>query len=230
MKIGICDDIPEERQQIANYCQNLGYTDIFLYDSGEELLNSPECSSLTLLFLDIEMDGMSGIEVKKILEQSNPYTYIVFNTTHQEMMPEAFGCNVISFISKPFSELSIQHSIEKAVFLSRDFFPVRIDEKKTLSCKDILYLHTEQKYTIFYTLNGESFSARKPLKEWVIELDDLGFSPISRSAMINLKYYVDIRGKNVVLRQDVRITISRRYVNLLKEKFQNYMLLMMRHA
>ncbi len=194
------------------------------------MLNSPECVLITLLFLDIEMDDISGIEVKRILEQKNVHTFIVFNTMHQELMSEAFGCNVISFITKPFSKHMIQRSIEKAAFLTKDYFPIHLDEKVVLACGDILYLHAEDKYTIFYTLAGESFSTRKPLKEWCEELEELGFARVSRSAMINMKYYVAVHGKNVVLQQKTELPISRRYINPLKQQFQNYMLQMMRHA
>lgn len=228
MKIGICDDVAEARQQIMDLCRKLGYEDIFLFQSGEELIESPECSSLTLLFLDIEMNGMNGIEVKNILEQSCPFTLIIFYTTHQELMPDAFGRNVISFISKPFSEQSIKHSIEKASFLSRDFYPVKIDDKTAIPCKDILYLHAEQKYTIFYTEDGRSFTSRKSLKDWGKELDELGFCPVSRSAVINLKHYMKIYEKKIILYNNMSIPISRRYMNLLKQKFDTYMFRMLR--
>ena len=53
MKIGICDDDPKTREQLNNLCHNLGYIDTYQFDSGEELLSSDICPSLTLVFLDI---------------------------------------------------------------------------------------------------------------------------------------------------------------------------------
>ena len=111
MKIGICDDDPKTREQLNNLCHKLGYIDTYQFDSGEELLSSDICHSLTLVFLDIEMNGMTGIEVKNILEQKCPFTLIIFNTSHEEQIKDAFGRNVISFISKPFSEISIKTNI-----------------------------------------------------------------------------------------------------------------------
>jgi DNA-binding LytR/AlgR family response regulator len=227
MKIGICDDAAESRKQTADFCRELGYNKIFLFNSGKELLNSPECFSLTLLFLDIEMCGMNGIEVKNILEQSSPSTFIVFLTSHQELMPNAFGRNVIFFLSKPLSKHSLEIAIEKAAFLTKDFVPIRIDKKTELLCKNILYLHAEQKYTVFYTENGESFLSRKSLKYWGENLDKLGFCSISRATIINLKHFVSICKKNVILRGNISLPISRRYIALLNEQFNSYMLHMM---
>ena len=87
MKIAICDDVIED------------------------FLNAPDSSQFHLLFLDIEMKGLTGIELKTLLEKTNPSIFIVFTTTHEEMMPEAFGRNVISFLTKPLDLNSIKHCI-----------------------------------------------------------------------------------------------------------------------
>lgn len=228
MKIGICDDIREEREQAKRYCQKLGYNDIALFSSGEELLNCTDLSMLNLLFLDIEMEGISGIDVKNKLEQTNPSTFIVFCTTHQELMPNAFGRNVISFLTKPFDQRPIEQCIKKAAFLSKEFYPISIDEKTAIPCKDILYLHAEQKYTIFYITNGKTFTTRKSLKNWAEELEALGFCPISRAAVINLKHYIKTNNKQVFLYNDIVLPISRRYLQILEKKFDEYILHMMK--
>lgn len=222
MKIAICDDIFEERKRIQDYCHNLGYTNIVLYTCGEDFLNSSDIASINLLFLDIEMDNMTGIEVKNILERTNPSTYIVFTTTHQELMPEAFGRNVISFLTKPFTERSVKHCLTKATYLTMDFFPIAINEQTTIPCQDIVYLHSENKYTIFYTTDGNSISSRVPLTTWKDTLDEFGFCFISRSILINLKYYKEICKKSVILTNDIELPVSRRFLPALEDAFKHY--------
>ncbi len=228
MKIGICDDFAKDRECIKNYCMDLGYGDVHTYSSGEELLDSPEHSSLNLLFLDIELDGINGIQIKNMLERTNPSTFIVFSTTHHELMPDAFGRSVINFLTKPYSEHSIDNCIKRAAFLDRDYYPISIDEATTLPCRDILYLYTDQKYTIFYTEDGTTFSTRKPLKVWAEELKDLGFCPISRSAIINLKHYIKPKNKQAILSGNISLPISRRYKSTLESRFDTYILNMTR--
>lgn len=228
MKIGICDDDPKTREQLNNLCHNLGYIDTYQFDSGEELLSSDICPSLTLVFLDIEMNGMTGIEVKNILEQKCPFTLIIFNTSHEEQIKDAFGRNVISFISKPFSEISIKTNIERAAALSCNFLPIKINDEVSVPCQDILYVTSEHKYSIFYTNNGNSFSSRKALKDWAKELEEFDFYPISRGIIINLKHYKKIQDKKVVLYNGMSFPISRRYSNLLKLKFDEYTLKLLR--
>lgn len=226
MKIGICDDQSEERNLLTEYCHHLGYQNISTFSSGSELLNSPELTSLDLVFLDIEMDGISGIEVKKQLEQVSPTTLIVFCTTHQELMPDAFGRNVIFFLTKPIAEHAVEQCIKQAAYFLKDFYPIVIDKNVTLTCRDILYLQSEHKYTNIYTEDGTSYLTRKALREWKEELSELGFCAISRSAVINLKYYTKLIEKNrkVLMQNGVTIPISRHYQNELREKMDAFML------
>ena len=228
MNIGICDDDKQTRKQLSDLCQNLGYNKVYEFKSGEELLNSDICSKLTLVFLDIEMSGMTGIDVKNKMEKSCPFTLIIFNTSHNEKVNDAFGRNVISFIYKTFSEISIRHNIEKAAFLCRNFLPIKIDNNTSIPCEDILYLCSEQKYSIFHTKNGNSILSRKPLKNWAKELDEFDFCPISRSTIINLKHYKKIENKTIILYNGASFPISRRYTNLVQKRFDQYILDMMR--
>lgn len=222
MKIGICDDQFSEREQIKTICSTLGYSDILLFSSGEALFESTYLPAINLLFLDIELDGISGIEIKNQLELSNPATFIVFITTHQELMPDAFGHNVLSFLTKPLSEHSVIRCIKKAAYLMKDFYKVVINTNTTLLCKNILYLHSEQKYTVFYTTNGETYVTKKSLKEWKTELENLGFCPVSRSTIINLKHFKMIEENRVFLSPNISLPVSRRYMQLLKEKSVSY--------
>lgn len=226
MKIGICDDQSEERNLLKKYCHHLGYQNINTYSSGDELLSASELTSLDLVFLDIEMNGISGIEVKKQLEQLSPTTLIVFSTTHQELMPDAFGRNVIFFLTKPIAEHAVEQCIKQAAYFTKDFYPVVIDKNVTLACRDILYLQAEQKYTNIYTEDGTTYLTRKALREWKEELSELGFCAISRSAIINLKYYTKLTEKNkkVLMQNGVTIPISRHYQSVLRKELDAFML------
>lgn len=222
MKIGICDDTAQDRTYIENICRDLGYTDIYLYSSGEELLQSPELSSLTLLFLDIKMSGMSGIEVKNQLELTVPSIMIVFCTNHKDSIEKAFGRNVIFFFTKPMVEREIKKVINKAALLSKRFYKLKIDDSHVILCQDVLYLKTEQKYTIFHTTDGKMISSREPLKKWLGILKDLGFCPVSRSAIINLNYYQKQEKQRVYLNDGSSVAVSRRCLQTLKEASELY--------
>ena len=226
MKIGICDDLPEERNLLIQYCHHLGYQDTYVYSSGEDLLNSPELTTLTLVFLDIELKERNGITVKKQMERLSPTTLIVFCTTHQELMPDAFGRNVIFFLTKPLTEHAVEQSLKQAAYITKDFYPIIADQGIALACRDVIYLQAEQKYTVIYTEDGTTHLSRKALREWKEELSELGFCAISRSAIINLKYYKKLTEKNrkVLMQNGASIPISRHYQNVLRKQMDAFML------
>ena len=226
-KILIVEDDVDLREGLSFSFSGDGY-DVTETGTKKDGLQEIANGGYDIVFLDIEMKDMTGIEVKNILEKSSPFTLIIFITSHNEQIKDAFGRNVISFISKPFSEISIRHNIEKAAYLSHNFLPVKIDDNIAVPCEEILYLCSEQKYSIFHTKNGNSFSSRKSMKEWAKELEEFNFCPISRSIIINLKHYKKIQEKKVILHNGISFPISRRYTNLLKQKFDEYVLNMLR--
>ncbi len=230
MKIGICDDNEMEREQLKKFCLKAGYDDTVFFSSGEELLEYEELTSLNLLFLDIEMEGPNGIEIKNNLWRLSPFTRIAFCTTHQEMMADAFGQNVISFLNKPLSGHLVARCIKRAAFLIKDFSPISINEKTLVPCNDILYLQSEQKYTIFHMRDGETVSSRKTLKEWTKELETFDFCAVSRSALINLKHYKKTENKQVLLHGGISLPLSRRFVRPLEKAFDTYMLSLARNS
>lgn len=76
MRIGICDDNTNEWGRLKEICEQSGYTDVRIFTSSTEFLESEDRPDL--LFLDIEMDGMSGIELKDFLETNSPFVGLAF--------------------------------------------------------------------------------------------------------------------------------------------------------
>lgn len=224
MKIGICDDDIQTRFFLKNCCEKSDDHDIFLFSSGEELFQFEDLKDLNLLFLDIEMPGMDGISIKNQFEHFFSNTYIIFCTTHTEVMSDAFGKNVLSFLTKPFSEQTVLDCIKKVAFLSKKFHPIHINESVFVPCKDILYLHSEQKYTLFYTCDRQKLYSHKSLSEWTKELVSFDFSSISRSCSINMNYFISIKGRDVLLEYGIKLPISRRYLSSFKKNYEEYLL------
>lgn len=114
LRIAICDDQEVYREDILEHCKRLLQGENVIYScfaSGEELLDSG--FQFDFLFLDIEMTGMDGIQVKNLLETQNAQAKIIFLTSHEERMIEAFGANVIGFLRKPVQEEMLLPIIRK---------------------------------------------------------------------------------------------------------------------
>lgn len=116
MIIGICDDEVIIRNHVRDICKKIvaKYEDdivIETFSDGMEVADR----DLDILILDIEMDGVDGISVKNIFQEKNRNTIIIFVTSHDEMMYQAFGINVIGFVTKKYLEAQLPVMLDTAV-------------------------------------------------------------------------------------------------------------------
>lgn len=104
MRIGICDDKKEARDYIADKAKCLYPSDIIVtYVSGEALL----CASTLpdILFLDIQMPQMNGLETARKLRQRDKSLVIIFVTATADHVFEAFDVGAFHYLVKPFTDL-----------------------------------------------------------------------------------------------------------------------------
>lgn len=123
IEIGLCDDdklyIEHLKEKICNICmENMIEIKLHIYNSGEALVK--EYTHLDLLFLDEELDmaygnNLNGLEVKSLLNRLDSNLRIVFITSHQNIMADAFGDNVFGFIVKGLKDFD--QRLEKYIML-----------------------------------------------------------------------------------------------------------------
>ena len=118
MVVGICDDHAEERERIYKVCEvvleQMGCpAEIALFEGASFVLQTSKKPDI--LILDIEMPGMTGIELKEALQSEEGATYIIFVTDHEEMMTEAFGVHVLRFMQKENLEDKLPEALAQAI-------------------------------------------------------------------------------------------------------------------
>lgn len=224
MRISICDDQEIYREDILEHCKaafsevDTGYK---LFASGEELLLSGE--SFDFLFLDIEMNGIDGIQVKDLLEQQGTKGKIIFLTSHEERMIEAFGANVIGFLKKPVCDEAFQIIVEKMkLFVDRNTVEWETDGRLyTVYVEDIQYIEADDKYTYVF-VGTQKHLVRRSLREWEAILPEIDFAMANRSCLINIGL-LDRLKSEIVLEDGKTIPISRKYKKEMEEKYKEYL-------
>lgn len=241
MKIGICDDCLEIRLQIKSMCEAYFTAkseeyQLILFESGEEVIDYIGVSRnpvIDLLFLDIEMPGINGIQLKDILIESDKVwriTYVSNYITTNNMM-DAYGVKTIGFIRKPVSYNMIENKLmitakELAKNISISIRDIH-SQSVIINIEDILFLKAEGSYTYIYTkqIIAERKSALISSKTiGDIEKDTKGsrLIRVHRSFMINPDYLVAF-GNTVELRHySEKIPIGRSYREIAKRKVFEY--------
>lgn len=112
MKILIVDDEPmvleETKDVIQGVCQD---ADIFCAGGGKKALKTAEENQIDIAFLDIEMPGMSGLELSQKLKEIYPDTNIIFVTTYSEYALEAFSLYASGYLMKPLQKKEVEEAL-----------------------------------------------------------------------------------------------------------------------
>ena len=114
--ITIVDDDPSVRAGIARLLRSLGFS-AFAFASATEFLLSPQLSDTACLIADVEMPGMSGVELQEHLISHGHSTPIVFITAFPEgrIRDRVMSAGAVDFLRKPFNEVQLIECVERAL-------------------------------------------------------------------------------------------------------------------
>jgi len=166
-------------------------------------------NEVDLIFLDIMMPGMSGLELAKILEDKPPL--IIFTTSIAEHAVEAFSLNVVDFLLKPIAPARFLKAIEKAKTalnknqLNSDLqFPEFIFIRdsnivRRVRIVDILFFEAIGDYVKIQLIGKIDYSIHSSLKNIEYKLPQGVFLRVHRSFIINLSKIDGIEGKTLII-------------------------------
>ncbi len=161
--------------------------------SAQDAIRLAEAQHPDLVFLDIEMPQMSGIEVAGKL---GPQPFIVFLTAHEQYALPAFDVNAMDYLLKPVSNERMARTLERFASLSPGYSPSEPLLKIGLSglrwpASELLMIKASGNYTVATRANGQSAVVRQTLADWEKQLPQDQFVRIDRGTLLN---YDAIRG------------------------------------
>ena len=156
IKIAICDDnidiIKQLKDIILNYEKINGYQfNIKTFNSGQELEKNMKNEIFDIIFLDVELDGILGIDIgKKLRDDINNYsTKIIYVSSHQHYAISAYDSMPTDFISKPFKIEKVEKSISNVLkllnFIKKDFIYNSNGKTNKVLLNDIVYFESYRK-------------------------------------------------------------------------------------
>jgi two-component SAPR family response regulator len=141
----IIDDEYLARQYIRDYIERLPFLDLVGdYNSPLLIMDELKRNAIDILFLDIQMPDITGIDFLKIL---NPQPYIILTTAYKEYALEGYEHNVVDYLLKPFSFDRFLKAINKVVDMvekeriGRTYMTIRADRKLyKINYDDLIYI------------------------------------------------------------------------------------------
>ncbi len=215
---------------IRTYCPNVQIE--ALCNSGEKGIEAIKKFNPDIVFLDIDMPGMSGFDMLEKLDQIN--FNVVFTTAHDKFAIRAFNYSALHFLLKPVNADMLQETVRRAE--GRKMIPQKAqfdlllqsirNTTKTVQrialssgdglvfvpVSDIMYCQADSNYTKVILANGQKIVVPKTLKDIDETISGPDFFRIHHSYLININYikkYVRGDGGYVVMNDNTDVPISR---------------------
>lgn len=228
--IAICDDdttfLKLLKEKIEDYCksQNLS-AEVMEYSSGETLLKACNKTKFSLIFLDIEMPGMSGIEVASSLYSTAQNTEIIFLSGFEDYVYESIKYKPLRFIRKGYINQELPEALEAfygIIKSSESNYPFSTKEGTIIwKVEDIQYIEVYQHYVYVHS-SDQSIKVRGSLDTYEKTFQKWGFIRIHKSYLVSYKHIYAINPTEVILTGQMKLPLSRRKNEEVKEKFVEY--------
>lgn len=238
ISIAICDDELQFQKilkgMVARYMRQLGIAYYLkMFDSGNELVDY--CAAeheLTVIFLDISMDEIDGIETAKRIRAMSEDVYIVFVTAYIKYSLEGYKVNAIRYLIK--GDKNFEQSLEECIdaILEKIEFNTRTIEfefregRKEIPVDSIVYMGSSV-HTVSFYMQG----SRKHKKKYTMTallndvekmLEGYNFLRIHQSYLVNLKHVKTMKSYQAIMDNGAVLPIPRAKFRTLKEKFIEY--------
>lgn len=250
MKAYIIDDEAPARRELKYLLAQIDGVEV-VGESSNGVAGLKEVRQLKpdLVFLDIQMPGLDGLEVSRVLLESPHKPLLVFATAFQEYAVEAFEVEAFDYILKPFSAERVRKSIAKAGdFLGRiplkaaDLLKTQEEERKPFETakriplfkgekiiptapEKILLIRCQGGELYVYTQEGK-FKAKSIMQEMEQKLAPFGFIRTHRSFLVNISHVLEVipwfNGSYKLVMDDkekTEVLVSRYNVKDLKQYF-----------
>ncbi len=230
MDIAILDDLETDREQlntiISDYltAKNIE-AKIHLFETGKSLLDAFSKASFDLVFLDIKMYGISGMEVAHRLRKTNSRTPIVFITVEKEYALEGYEVHAVDYMVKPFNRNRIFKVMD--YILSEQQLPasIYIKEKRMnrqIILNDILFAEMHGHFLEIHTINGicrtymtfEEFSRCIPNQQ--------RFQKCYRGIIVNLDRVSQLDDYGFVFENGEHVPVSRAKRTEMRNAYASY--------
>jgi two-component system response regulator LytT len=233
MRIALCDDensfliqYDEFMDKLSSIVPKLEYDEILF---GKSLLERYEIGNkpYDIIFLDIEMTDINGIEIAKRIRLFDENVIIVFVTNHTEYVYDSFEVGPFRFLVKPiefnkFKEVFMV-SYEKILKNKRIIFITSERKSIHLSCNEIYYIESQKRLLLVHTAN-EIYRNYGKLESWIEKLYQNDFIMMHKSYLVNLNHVSEFKSSSVKLINGDIIPISENKHKYVKEEHIKYML------
>ena len=232
-RIAICDDEEyfrnREKKLIEQYMESRGYDCLIdLYASGKELLERTDTDMpYDVIFLDISMEEMDGLQTAGRIRKLSENVYIVFVTAYITYALDGYKVGAVRYLLKEEAGLEnalkecldtiTEHMKEEEAVCEFEFQ----NGKKKVPVDAVYYVESRLHRVIYFVMeNGiKEYARYDRLDEVEKELRQYGFCRVHQSFLVNMKYAKDVERYRVTLENGTEVSISKKYYKAVEKEY-----------
>lgn len=220
LTVAVCDDNAKFTENVSRRVRKLlPECTVSLYASGESL--TAEEKHFDIIFLDVKMNGMNGLETAEIIRKTDPETIIIFISGIRDHVFDAFDVNAFQYLLKPLDDEKFADVFLRAVKKARKryenekhrFFIRTKGKNVTLYAEDIIYLENEMRKIAVHTQN-EVVTFYGAMSEAEKQLGD-DFYRCHRSYLVNMAFVTEYDSESIFFENGEKIYMA-------KEKYRDF--------
>ena len=197
MRIGICDDLISDRihlgELVSAYYGTRGiHVDIDEFESGEELMDAFTEGKYQIIFLDVYMGALSGVQAARAIRETDPACSLIFTTTSPDHAIDSYEVHASDYLLKPFGAREVEEALawcsESMEEQLRGIALKSGEADGTVLLKDIVYIGSAGKGAEVHTAGGEKLTTEKNLTDMEKEIDDVDFLRCHKGFLVNLNH------------------------------------------
>ncbi|MBR0456893.1 MAG: response regulator transcription factor [Firmicutes bacterium] len=227
----ICEDNEQdiellEKNIIRFFSEHDLTCNINVFRSGESLLNHSSVYSWDIVFFDVEMGKINGIEAAKQLRKADKSVKIVFVTSHPGYVFNSFIAEPLNFLIKPVNYPMLSEILEQALMRiddeKGDVFTISFDNVvSNIPLSQIIYFESNLRIINIVTTD-QTFKFYGKLDDIERELEGKDFIRCHKSYIVNLRHINMIDGDAIYMSNNSVISISRANKKKVKELVMDY--------
>lgn len=199
---------------------NIEY-EIKIYSSGESLIEAYK-KDTDIILMDIQMDGIDGIETAREIRKVDDKVEIIFITSYVEYALEGYEVKAYRYLLKPVKcddlKTSLINCLNDINLLKKSIVIKEGDTRVKLSLKDIMYIEVQRNDITVHTLNG-IYETKGTMNNFESEINSDAFIRCHKSYLVNMEYIKSIRRYTAILSNDEEVPLGRNKYKEVKDKF-----------
>lgn len=236
-QICLCDDNNEFLLNLNNKLYDIASKNnidinIVKYSSCKHLLFDidEQKNDIDIYFLDVLMDGFTGIEIANEIRKLNATCQIIFLTSSKDHVFDAFDVMPLHYLIKQeLNNKKLEEIFMKAINIiklnKKNLFTYKVGHSiKSIDMKKILFFEIKNRIVTIHLTDGSTDNFYFSMKNLVKEINNNNFMQIHRSFLVNSYYIKTIEGKNLALNDGTVLSISEKYLKNFKTQYAKFLL------